>query len=311
MDDSGNEHPISFNGRSLRGSEKNWSITELEGLSLVEAVKDFHPFLNHQKFTVYTDHISLGWLQSIKLVNGRLYRWSLLLQGYNFEIKYKPGKSNGNADALSRRDYPPPPPEQLDDEVVNDDINFSLLTEPTNGVSTVPESGENLATAKVSSAEVMEQSEDFNSSEGPDGFFTEVQFIYMPNASMEIQAPSEPSINVVSTENLPDLQANCPDIGRLVSYLKTGDLPLDAKLARQTTFEAENYYFKNDVLYHHYQPKAKHVDEVKPLVKQVVIPLCLREEVLREFHDNAGHNGFDRTYIMLREKWFWPRLYKT
>ena len=93
LDDNGNEHPISFNGRALRGSEKNWGITELEGLSLVEAIKDFHPFLNHQKFTVYTDHISLTWLKSIKQTNGRLYRWSLLLQSYNFEVKFKAGKS--------------------------------------------------------------------------------------------------------------------------------------------------------------------------------------------------------------------------
>ena len=119
-----------------------------------------------------------------------------------------------------------------------------------------------------------------------------------------------PTISVLTPENLPELQAACPDIGRIVAFLKNGDLPLDEKLARQTVFEAENYFFKEDVLYHHYQPRAKHVDEVKPLIKQVVIPVCLRQDVLREFHDNGGHNGFDRTYIMLREKWFWPSLYK-
>ena len=65
-DDNGAEHPVAFNGRALRGSEKNWGITELERLSLVEAIREFHPFLNHQKFTVFTDHISLTWLQTIK-----------------------------------------------------------------------------------------------------------------------------------------------------------------------------------------------------------------------------------------------------
>jgi len=48
--------------------------------------------------------------------NGRLLRWSLALQGYNFKIAYKSGKCNQNADALSRRPYPPTP-----EEVNNDD----------------------------------------------------------------------------------------------------------------------------------------------------------------------------------------------
>ena len=36
---------------------------------------------------------------------GRLGRWSILLQGYDFDIVHKSGKSHGNADALSRRQY--------------------------------------------------------------------------------------------------------------------------------------------------------------------------------------------------------------
>ena len=33
---------------------------------------------------------------------GRLCRWALALQEFDFEIKYRRGSSNGNADALSR-----------------------------------------------------------------------------------------------------------------------------------------------------------------------------------------------------------------
>src|SRR6218665_1941846 len=48
--------------------------------------------------------------------NGRLLRRSLALEGYNFKIAYKAGKCNQNADAMSRRHYPPTP-----EEVNNDD----------------------------------------------------------------------------------------------------------------------------------------------------------------------------------------------
>ena len=43
---------------------------------------------------------------NIKDATGRLARWALLLQQYNFEIIHRPGCQNGNADALSRRPYP-------------------------------------------------------------------------------------------------------------------------------------------------------------------------------------------------------------
>ena len=43
---------------------------------------------------------------NVKDATGRLGRWALLLQQYNFEIIHPPGCQNGNADALSRRPYP-------------------------------------------------------------------------------------------------------------------------------------------------------------------------------------------------------------
>lgn len=40
---------------------------------------------------------------NVKDATGRLARWSLLLQQYNFEVIHHPGKVHSNADSLSRR----------------------------------------------------------------------------------------------------------------------------------------------------------------------------------------------------------------
>ena len=103
---NGKEVVIAYNGRGLNQAERNYTTTEREALALVEGIKKFQPYLHDRKFVVYTDHSSLRWLMNVKDATGRLARWALLLQQYNFDIIHRPGCQNGNADALSRRPYP-------------------------------------------------------------------------------------------------------------------------------------------------------------------------------------------------------------
>ena len=101
----GKEVVIAYNGRGLNRAEQNYSTTEREALALVEGIKKFQPYLHHQKFTVVTDHSSLPWLMNFKDAFGRLARWALLLQQYDFNTVHRPSKIHGNADCLSRHPY--------------------------------------------------------------------------------------------------------------------------------------------------------------------------------------------------------------
>lgn len=49
-----------------------------------------------------TDHPALNWLITSKQLAGRLHRWAITLQDYNFEIVQTPGKLNSVPDALLR-----------------------------------------------------------------------------------------------------------------------------------------------------------------------------------------------------------------
>ncbi|MCP3685912.1 MAG: hypothetical protein GY861_24965, partial [bacterium] len=64
--------------------------------------KQWRPYLYGTSFTIITDHLPLHWLMTTSHSSGRLQRWALTLQEYNFEIKHKSGRLNTNADALSR-----------------------------------------------------------------------------------------------------------------------------------------------------------------------------------------------------------------
>ena len=104
----GKEVVIAFNGRGLNQAERNYTTTEREALAFVEGIKKFQPYLHDRKFVVYTDHSSLCWLMNVRDATGRLARWALLLQRYDFDVIHRPGCQNGNTDALSRRPYPNP-----------------------------------------------------------------------------------------------------------------------------------------------------------------------------------------------------------
>eukprot|EP00741_Cyanophora_paradoxa_P002997 tig00000658_g2909.t1 len=110
-DKDGVERPLAFISRTLLPAEMNYSATELECLAVVWAIKYWrHYLLGGPQFLVRTDHHALQWLKSLDPTTGRLGRWSLLLQAYDFDIVYRPGKQNGGPDACSRlpnyKDHP-------------------------------------------------------------------------------------------------------------------------------------------------------------------------------------------------------------
>lgn len=103
----GREAPIAFGSRTLQPAEKNYSQLDKEALSIIFGIKKFHQYLCGRNFTIYTDHKPLlGLLNPAKPIpqhiSPRLLRWSLMMGAYQYEIKYREGINNQNADALSR-----------------------------------------------------------------------------------------------------------------------------------------------------------------------------------------------------------------
>lgn len=104
----GSDKPIAYASRTLNESEKNYSTIMKELLSLTWATQYFRPYLFGRRFIIYTDHRPLKWLFSLKEhQNSMFIRWRTKLQDYDFDIEYKKGKLNLNADALSRIEINP------------------------------------------------------------------------------------------------------------------------------------------------------------------------------------------------------------
>ena len=69
------------------------------------AILKCQPYFLGNHFTVVVDHQALKWLVNLHDPTGRLARWAFTLQGYDFNIQYRPEIDHGNADALSRHVY--------------------------------------------------------------------------------------------------------------------------------------------------------------------------------------------------------------
>ena len=59
-------------------------------------------FLYGRKFTVVTDHKPLTWIMNVKDPGSRLLGWRIKLEEYYYEVVYRKGELNANADVLSR-----------------------------------------------------------------------------------------------------------------------------------------------------------------------------------------------------------------
>ena len=99
----GKEVAIAYAGQDLNPAERNYSATEREALAVIDGIKRFQSYLQDTKFTIHTDHNALKWLMSLNDPRGRLARWTMLIQQFDFDIVHRPGTANSNADSLSRR----------------------------------------------------------------------------------------------------------------------------------------------------------------------------------------------------------------
>lgn len=128
IDENGEEHPIAYFSKKLNAAQRNYSITELECLAAILCLKRFRGYVEGMTFKIVTDHASLKWLMSLKDLSGRLARWSLSLQAYDFTIEYRKGTANVVPDVLSRAFVDEIAPAITNGELLNiDDAAFDEM----------------------------------------------------------------------------------------------------------------------------------------------------------------------------------------
>jgi hypothetical protein len=102
LDENGHDHPIHFVSRQLTSGEKNYTVTEQEGLAVIFFLKKFRHYLLGYKVKIVTDHKALTYLVNKPNPSGRLARWLLLMEEFDIDIVHRPGRRHDNVDGLIR-----------------------------------------------------------------------------------------------------------------------------------------------------------------------------------------------------------------
>jgi transposase InsO family protein len=99
----GVDRVIAYASRGLSNAEQRYPVHKLEFLALKWSVtKKFHDYLYGNSFVVYTDNNPMTYVLEKAKLDAAGHRWIAALGAYDFQIKYRPGKANSDADGLSR-----------------------------------------------------------------------------------------------------------------------------------------------------------------------------------------------------------------
>mgnify|MGYP006982084761 FL=1 len=69
---------------------------------MVYSVTKYRHYLLDRKFSFHVDHSALLYMVSKASLTGKIARWTLLLQEFEFDIFHRPGVQHAVADYLSR-----------------------------------------------------------------------------------------------------------------------------------------------------------------------------------------------------------------
>lgn len=69
---------------------------------MVYALQKFRHYLLGAHFKMFTNHLALRYLVNNPVLGGKICKWILLFQEYEFEIIVKPGRLNVGPNHLSR-----------------------------------------------------------------------------------------------------------------------------------------------------------------------------------------------------------------
>ena len=280
-DKEGKIRVIAYASRSLSKSERNYATHRLEFLALKWAITEkFKDYLYGGTFEVFTDNNPLTYILTSAKLDATTQRWIADLASFQFTINYRSGKSNIDADALSRIKWP---------ESCNEILTNAQLW------------------VKIPKECVLAC---FQGVKLPFGFIE-----IIARSAHVLPMPGSKDSGMTEGDWKREQQSD-PQLVQLYDLLMSGYYLDNKKKHILKKFPLVEPYLKNikqmeikeDLIYR--KVVSFNQGAIKTCLWQLVMPQQLIEKALTGCHDQVGHLGRDRTLSLLRERFYWPSLYK-
>ena len=98
-----NGQPIAYFSEKFGGAQLNYSVYDKELYALVRALETWQHYLWPKEFVIHSDHEALKYLKGQSKLNHGHAKWVEFIETFPYVVKYKKGKENIVADALSRK----------------------------------------------------------------------------------------------------------------------------------------------------------------------------------------------------------------
>lgn len=327
QEQGGVEKVIAFASKTLNSAQQNYCTTKRELLAVVTFMRHFKHYLLGRKFIIRTDHAPLVWLRNFKEPEGMIARWISIIETFDYELRYRPGRQHQNADALSRKPKRKCPNHSCHDCYPSDKVSVKSLGMDEDGESDVQYSVKATDPAQVTDCTYLPLDSSPSPAPGhsdkipvPQCGAGETQgqdwsFLSLISPTIypcEVADTNECNwLPSWSPEELQEMQRKDKSVKLILEYKVDNDtrpeLPEEVqtdKTIKALWYQWDSLETRNGILY------RKWIDSRGCTTYQLVAPDVIRKTIFDNLHSHltAGHLGRDRTLESIKRRFYWPGI---
>lgn len=308
QEQQGQKRVVAYASRGLSRCESRYPAHKLEFLALKWAVTEkFQDYLYGNTFIAVTDSNPLTYILTSAKLDATSYRWLAALSTFDFQLQYRAGKQNQDADGLSRRPHNRVPDDTSSQKELE---RVQQFTKRHLSETDYAHLNENTIKA-ICEKHLVHQVVSNNYVETSPNTTMVVSLAHHPKAipqsfEEEDQLGGLPVVPSLVPAELRDKQNADPCIHEVLRQVESGEKPppsLRKELPELGLLlrEWNKLEVLDGVLYRKRQEGAQ-------THYQLVLPEALRSLVLKSLHDDMGHMGTERTLDLVRKRFYWPKM---